>query len=61
MEDTEDKISISEAVDAAAEAVGNVFNVVVEDVVEEVAELSESTKAEMAAGVAHLQKFFSGE
>lgn len=59
-----DDISIEDAVDAAVDAVKTVFNVAVEDIEDEiddsinyVVELSEATKAELAAGAEALKKY----
>ena len=61
MVDTPEDVNITDAVEAAAEAVANVVKVAVADVEEEFVELSEATKAEMAAGREALKKFFTGE
>jgi hypothetical protein len=62
-----DDISISDAVDAAVEAVETVFSVAVEDIKDEiddsidfVVELSAATKAELAAGAEALKKYLVG-
>ena len=62
-----DDISIEDAVEAATKAVETVFTVAVEDIKEEiddsidyVVELSEATKAELAAGAAALKKYLVG-
>jgi hypothetical protein len=64
---TADDISIEDAVEAAVEAVETVFTVAVEDIKEEiddsigyVVELSEATKAELAAGAEALKKYLVG-
>lgn len=61
MEDTVEKVTVGEAVEAAVEAVENVGVVIVEDIKEEMHELSETTRAEIAAGLANLKKFVTGE
>jgi hypothetical protein len=60
MVDTPEDVNIGDAVEAAVAAVENVVKVAVADVEEEVVELSEATKAEMAAGLEALKKFVTG-
>ena len=57
---TAEDISIEDAVEAAVDAVETVFSIAVEDVKEEIVELSEATKAELAAGAAALKKYLVG-
>lgn len=61
MVDTPEDVNIADAVEAAVEAVANVAKVAVAEVGEEFIELSEATKAEMAAGREALKKFLTGE
>jgi hypothetical protein len=60
MTDTAEDVNISEAVEAAAAAVENVVTVAVAEIEEEIVEISEATKAEMAAGLEALKKHLVG-
>jgi hypothetical protein len=71
MSDTVEDVSVSEAVEATAAAVENVFSVIVEDAKEEVtdvvtaveadlSEMSAKTRAEFAAGAEALKRYLVG-